>query len=139
MNTLGFIALVIIYLERITSIKLALQIFYLSSYIGLGLYIFNPEISQYAGFSGILYGLFVIASVRAITTKDYLLGYPIFLVITIKIIWENIDSTINNASAALINAPVATEAHLYGYLSALLFAVITITTNQLKQRLGKTP
>lgn len=139
MNTLGFIALVIIYLERIASIKLALQIFYLSSYIGLGLYIFNPEISQYAGFSGILYGLFVIASVRAITTKDYLLGYPIFLVITIKIIWENIDSTINNASATLINAPVATEAHLYGYLSALLFAVITITTNQLKQRLGKTP
>jgi hypothetical protein len=37
-----------------------------------------------------------------------------------KILWENIDPSINNSSASMIQATIATDAHLYAYLAALI-------------------
>ena len=133
MNTTGFIALLIMYPKESFKPKLAIQILYISTCIGLWLYFFSPEIQWYAGLSGIIYGLFVIASLQASIQKDFLLGYLLFAAITIKVIWENIDSSINNTSTGLINAPIATDAHLYGYIAALTLVMMTMAFTHLKK------
>lgn len=127
MNIVGFITLLILYSEELFKPKLIIQIFYISTCIGLWLYFFSPEVRWYLGLSGIIYGLFVVASLQAIIQKDALLGYPLFIAITVKITWENVDNSINNTSASLINSPIATDAHLYGYIAALTLTIITIT------------
>jgi len=120
MNASGFVILLIIYKNTFSNIQLLIRIAYLSSCIGLGLYIFNPEIQLYAGLSGIIYGLFTIAAIQAYFQNKHLLAYPIFIAISGKIFWENVDGSINNTSSSIINAHVASDAHLYGYISALI-------------------
>jgi len=120
LNAAGFSFLLLLYQPQISLSSLFYNSLYLSSCIGLGLFWLNPEILRYVGLSGILYGLFTYTALQASVKKDYLLGYGVFLAVTTKIIWENIDPSINNHNAALINATVATEAHLYGYLAAII-------------------
>ena len=120
LNGLGFGILIFLYQHSISTTQLFVQIVYLASCIGLSLYFFSPKIQLYAGFSGILYGLFIIAAIQAHIGKDYLLSYPVFLIITGKIIWDKLDNTDIN----FINITVADNAHIYGYLSALIFGFI---------------
>lgn len=121
MNSLGFSILVILYKNLISTAQLIIQIVYLASSIGLSLYFFSPDIQHYAGFSGILYGLFIIAALQALSKKNNLLSYPILFAITGKIIWNKFADAEDN----LINMPIATDAHIYGYISAILFMLAT--------------
>ena len=124
LNAAGFSLLLLLYQTHITLTKLLYASVYLSTCIGLSLLWFNPEIIRYAGLSGVLYGLFSLFALQASLKRDYLLGYVVFFAISSKIVWENIDPTINEHNAVLINASVASEAHLYGYIAALLYVVV---------------
>ena len=123
MNIIGFILFLLLYKEVLAVSTLLSHIVYLSSWVGLGLWFFSPEISRYAGLSGVIYGLFTLMSLCVFfryRRRDYLLGLGVFLGLTTKILWENIDPSINDSSAIMINATVATDAHLYAYLGAIL-------------------
>jgi len=124
LNTAGFSLFLLLYQLQITLAKLFYSSIYLATCIGLGLFWLNPEIARYAGLSGVLYGLFSLFALQAASKRDYLLGYTVFFAVTTKILWENIDPSINNHNALLINARVASEAHLYGYLVALLYSIL---------------
>ena len=125
LNATGFALLLLLYQPQIILSTLFSYSVYLATCIGLGIFCFNPEIERYAGFSGVLYGLFTFSALQAIFKRDFLLGYGVFFVLSGKIIWENIDPSINNHNALLINADIASEAHLYGYLAAILYGVWT--------------
>ena len=122
LNTIGFAIFLSLYTQRIQQTWVYLYVLILSSSVGIGLYLFSPEIREYAGFSAILYGLFTLAAIKYVSLKDYLLGHLVIIAISIKIIWENFNNNINNTSSDLIHAPVATDAHLYGYASAIVIA-----------------
>ena len=90
--------------------------------VGIGLYLFNPELQKYYGFSGVLYGLFLVGATTAILAKDWLTGITVALFIIGKIIWDLIYGG-SSSSAELIGVPVAIHAHLYGAIGALFISV----------------
>jgi len=93
--------------------------------VGLGLYFFSTHLTWYAGLSGSLYGLYMVAATSAtVIHKDFLTGLPILAVIPAKLAWDAYFPDLTDSSAALIGAPVATDAHLYGLFAGILISFI---------------
>ncbi len=111
---------------------ISLKLFYISLFItilfvGTGLYFFNPELIWYAGLSGSLYGLYIVAASSALIHKDYLTGLPILIAIPAKIAWDSQHTELTDSSAELIGAPVATDAHIYGLIAGILISIAIIS------------
>lgn len=103
---------------------LSLRVFYVSLFlttlgVGLGIFFLSKELAWYAGLSGALYGLFIIASSLALRCKDYLLSLPILIGLPIKLVWDVFNDDLTQSSAKLIEAPIATDAHIYGAATGL--------------------
>ena len=82
----------------------------------------NPEISDYAGHSGILYGLYLLGGL-SLYSRDRLIAILVIAAIVIKILIEQF-SSIDFTTADLIGARVIVDAHLYGFLMAIAIALI---------------
>jgi rhomboid family GlyGly-CTERM serine protease len=101
----------------------------LSLFVGLGLYFFNPELIKYYGFSGALYGLFLIGATTVILQKDYVTGFLLYVFIIGKIIWDLFNGG-STSSAELIGIPVAVHAHLYGAIGAIIISLVLFLLKQ---------
>ncbi len=93
--------------------------------VGLGLYYFTPELQNYYGFSGALYGLFFVGGVNAALNKDVFTGVSIAALILGKIIWDFFQGG-SNSSEELIGMPVATDAHQYGLAGAVFISTLLV-------------
>ena len=82
----------------------------------------NPNLDWYAGYSGILYGIFLLAAVD-LYSRDKLIAILLGVGIVIKIALEQ-SSDLNLTSSDIIGTPVIVDAHLYGVLIAILIALI---------------
>ncbi|PID33711.1 MAG: rhombosortase [Thiotrichales bacterium] len=98
---------------------------FLCSIVGFGLYYFTPELQNYYGFSGALYGLFFIAGVNAALNKDIFTGISVVILISGKIAWDYFKEG-SHSSEELIGIPVATDAHQYGLAGAILISSLLI-------------
>nr|WP_256717898.1 rhombosortase [Shewanella sp. UCD-KL12] len=99
---------------------------------GVSLYLFVPSLLGYVGLSGMLHGLFTYGAI-----KDILLGYKTgYLLLTgviLKVIYEQVFGA-GQQITDMINARVATEAHLIGVISAIvLFIVVFLVKRIIKQ------
>ena len=94
----------------------------------------NPEVHWYAGFSGVLFGLYILAAVD-LYARDRLIALLIGSAITVKVVIEQFTPYDFN-TASLIGAPVIVDAHLYGLLMAIAIALVwtTYTMNQRSTR-----
>ena len=90
--------------------------------ISLALTLFNPEIGDYAGYSGVLYGLYALAAVR-LFSSDRLVAALILTAIVGKVLIEQL-KIVDFNTGSLIGAPVIVDAHLYGLLMAIAIALI---------------
>ncbi len=88
----------------------------------LSLYFFNPELVQYVGLSGILHGVFVWGALMDIWAKEKT-GYLLFIGVWLKIAHEQFYGTSDDI-AALIEANVAIDAHLWGAIGGLIFSAM---------------
>ena len=90
----------------------------------------NPEVGDYAGHSGILYGLYVLGGV-SLFARDRLVAVLIVAAIVIKILMEQF-SFYDFNTGSLIGARVIVDAHMYGVLTAIVIALLgtTYTMNQ---------
>lgn len=92
-----------------------------STAVGGLLYLFCPEIELYVGLSGYLHGLFVLGCLLEIQ-QGRQSSYLLLAAVIAKIGWEAYYGSSEQMSM-MINATVATEAHLFGASAALpLFA-----------------
>jgi rhomboid family GlyGly-CTERM serine protease len=85
----------------------------------------NPEISWYAGFSGVLFGLYFLGA-HDLYRRDRLIAVLVASAIVIKVLLEQY-TDIDVDSSALIGARVIVDAHLYGLLSAMAIALVWST------------
>ncbi len=104
--------------------------------IGISLLItlFNPEVQDYAGHSGILYGLYVLGAI-SLFPRDRLIAILVVVAIVTKVLMEQFNFYDFN-TADVIGAPVIVDAHLYGLLMAIAIALIwaTYTMNHSQTR-----
>ncbi|ALS98859.1 rhombosortase [Lacimicrobium alkaliphilum] len=87
----------------------------------VGLYLLVPELQWYVGLSGVLHGLFAWGALSDIRTGRRT-GWLLLLGLAVKIGYEAAFGGDQSVSR-LIEARVATEAHLLGAISGLLFCL----------------
>jgi len=85
--------------------------------VGILLYVLSPDIERYVGLSGYLHGLFVVGCLIEIA-NGRLSSYFLLIGVALKIGWESFFGA-NEQMTILIDATVATDAHLFGALAAL--------------------
>lgn len=124
MNIIGLWLLWMLFNKTLTPSMLYLSLFITNLSIGLALWQLNPELFWYAGLSGSLYGLYVTGASIALLNEDYIGSIPIFILIPCKLVMDLTQNDLTNFSTTLINAPVATEAHIYGVIAALVICII---------------
>jgi rhomboid family GlyGly-CTERM serine protease len=87
--------------------------------INIGLYFFHPELASYAGFSGVLHGLFIYYFLKILPENKTSTMLSLSL-LTAKVVWEQSPWSDTSETAKLIGGSVATMAHFYGGICGLL-------------------
>lgn len=99
---------------------------------GCLLYLCEPQLAYYLGFSGALHGILAAIALRMVVHRfppGYLLGAALLL----KLAWEYAANDAYASTAALIGLRVATEAHFWGTVSGLLIVSPLITQTLFRQ------
>lgn len=99
--------------------------------ISMALYLFSPQIVIYVGLSGLLHAMLTIGALKDIQLKMKT-GWLLLAGLIIKVGYEQWHGP-DQALAELINASVATDAHLFGVMSGLLIALMQVVTASLQQ------
>ena len=84
----------------------------------------HPELGWYVGFSGVLFGLYVLAAVASLS-RQFFMSTILIGFIGLKIGLEQW-SSVKITSSELIGVPVLVDAHLYGVLMAVLIILIQL-------------
>ncbi len=88
--------------------------------VGIGVFLFSPEYSPYAGLSGAIHGLIIVGLVQ---TR----AYPLWIkasglaLLAGKLIQENLPGYTATDLQELIPAAIAVESHVYGAIAGVLF------------------
>jgi rhomboid family GlyGly-CTERM serine protease len=87
--------------------------------------LYNPDVIDYAGLSGVLFGLYMLTAL-SLYSRDRLIAVLIIAAIVIKVLMEQF-SFYDFNSGDLIGARVIVDAHLYGLLMAIAIALAWAT------------
>jgi rhomboid family GlyGly-CTERM serine protease len=101
---------------------LALLVILLSLLVGTGLML--TELNRYAGLSGTLHGLFIYCALQE-ALNGHRSSWLLVGAVLAKVSWEQIVGP-SQTSVALINAPVAIDAHLFGILAGALLIILLL-------------
>lgn len=126
MNITGLWLFWMLFDENLTASLLYFSLLVTGLTVGIGIYLLNPELIWYAGLSGSLYGLYIIGATSALCNKDYISSIPVLMLIPGKLFIDATQKGMSNVSAELIGAPVATDAHFYGFFSAIFISILIV-------------
>jgi len=131
LNLAALIMLWLLHGRFYTQVNYALLFLFSALSTSLGIYYFSPDLLQYVGLSGVEHGVLVFGAIMDIRSKNRV-GYLLLLGLCLKIVYEQTYGASTEVSN-LINANIAIDAHLWGALGGLLFAMIyPIIQNQIK-------
>lgn len=93
--------------------------------ISIAFLLLNSELNWYVGFSGVLYGLFMLAALLSFK-NDKFMSALLMLIVFFKVAAEQfIGSEIS--TEMLLGAPVIVDAHAYGLLVGIVLGVLLMT------------
>jgi len=87
--------------------------------VGLGLFLFAPQVAWYVGLSGPLHGLLVAGVVGWLLEEPTWEAELLLLLLAAKLAWEQGVAPVA-LTAALVHGPVVVDAHLYGAAGGLV-------------------
>ncbi len=90
--------------------------------ISILFYLRNPQLEWYAGYSGVLFGLYLLAAID-LYPREKIVALLLAAAISIKVILEQ-TSDLKLDSSEFIGTPVIIDAHLYGLLLGLTIALV---------------
>lgn len=133
MNAAALLLCVLAFFAEHSLKKFSLLLLWCCAGVGIGIYIFNPEYSPYAGLSGAIHGLIVAG---LLLTRDYPVWIRVIALglVTAKLIQENSAGYEATDLQALLPVAVAVESHLYGALAGLVFAGSDYFLQRLKRK-----
>ncbi len=103
----------------------AWRILLLALGISLAFWWLQPQIGWYVGFSGVLFGLYVLCAITS-WPQQRIMSSILLCVIALKLILD-LWSSVKITSDELIGVPVLVEAHLYGVITALIIQMLVLS------------
>ena len=128
MNLAGLALVVALVWQHFSATQWLLLTILSSLVVGVGLWLFNPEIRGYVGFSGTLHGLMmagVLADLRSYPKSAGML----LLLVTGKLVWEQIGGALPG-SESVAGGLVVVDAHLYGAIAGAVSGILMIAANR---------
>jgi rhomboid family GlyGly-CTERM serine protease len=122
LNMTGFMLCVALTETKWTLPQWLWRIVALSAGISLGLWLLKPNLGWYVGFSGDLFGLYVLCAIAS-WSRQKIMSSLLLVIIALKLILD-LWSSVKITSTELIGVPVLVDAHLYGVASALFIELI---------------
>ncbi len=98
--------------------------------ISMVFFAFHTNIGWYVGFSGVLFGLYILAATDTLKRQPFMSG-SLLIIIGLKITLDQW-SSVNMTTSELIGVPVLVEAHLYGVLIAIGITLFRILIRKLQ-------
>lgn len=116
---------IIIYFFSIAKVSnsFALLLVLLSSLaISISFWLFSPTLTWYVGFSGVVHGLLSFVFFRLAISSHIAFAFALLLLF-LKVVYEQ--CCYPDYLSAHLEHPVVFDAHLYGFLSGLLFSMLS--------------
>lgn len=133
MNMAGFVLIVALVWQHFKAWEWAMVILISSLFVGVGLYVRDPAITWYVGYSGTLHGLIIAGCLADL--KHYPKSAALLLIMVIgKLVWEQIAGPLPG-SQEVAGGNVVVNSHLYGAIGGAAAASILLGV----RRLGYTP
>ena len=124
MNVAGLALVVTLVWGQFDAAEWAATVAFGSGVVGLGLYVLNPGIGWYVGFSGTLHTLVVAGSFGDL--RDYPRSAAALLALVAgKLVWEQFAGALPG-SEATAGGRVVVDAHLYGAIAGALAAPVLL-------------
>lgn len=123
LNGSGLLLLAWVFRDEVSPGQAGLAALVLAVLVGVGLYLGDPSILRYAGFSGVLHGLLYAALVLTWRRTPWV-NTVALLVLLGRLYAEQQSSYDTLYLQAWIGAPVAVDAHLYGALGGVILGGI---------------
>jgi len=98
------------------------RILLLAAAISFGFWLWQPALRWYVGFSGVLFGLYLLAAVDRFD-RQRLVSSLLIAMLVVKILIEQLGS-VKIDSSEWIGVPVLVDAHLYGFGVGLLLLLL---------------
>jgi len=121
MNVGGLILIWMLVGKRTPISTLTISIVFSSLCVSFGLFLLNPEISTYVGFSGTLHGVWATSAVITLRTEEHWEARLLLLLLVAKLLWEQILGPLPG-STEMANVTIVVDAHLYGAITGLIIA-----------------
>lgn len=130
---LAGLSLVLVIFDRTWSWRAWMILIVCSAIIqSLAFYWFLPEVKAYVGFSGVIHSLYVAGTVSFLKhSQDRPLGVILLALVTLKLLTENMGQGIS-VTENMIGGHVLVEAHLYGAIVGLMFALANMSFESVK-------
>ena len=123
MNLAGLLLAMLLHSQYYQAVKLYSQLALSAVLISLALYCFSASIVVYVGLSGLLHSMLTLGALRDIQQK-MTTGWLLLAGLIVKVGWEQWQGP-DPQLAKLINASVATDAHLYGLVAGIAIGLLT--------------
>lgn len=131
MNLIGLIVILALFIDTFKKSSTIPLIVFSSLFIGGALFLLEPDIIWYVGFSGVLHALFSYGVICDLQLKNKW-GVGLAIGLVAKIAYEQFFGA-QQSTIELIDAPVLVNAHLYGAIAGIIFYYLD---NALKKRLN---
>ena len=112
MNLAGLALVTALVWQHYSALQWLLLILFSSVAVGTGLWLFNPEIYAYVGFSGTLHGLILAGVLADLRVYPKSAGILLALIVG-KLTWEQFSGALPG-SESVAGGLVVVDAHLYG-------------------------
>ncbi len=118
LNMTGLLLVVLLVWVNFQASEWAIIVLASSLGVGLGLYVRDPDVSWYVGFSGTLHGLIIAGAIADL--RRFPVNAAVLLVVVIaKLAWEQLYGAVPGSESAA-GGRVIVNSHLYGAISGLL-------------------
>lgn len=115
MNLAGLALVVALVWQHFAAAQWLVIIVFSSAVVGVGLWIFNPEVIGYVGFSGALHGLILAGTLADL--RVYPKSAALLLVLVVgKLAWEQVSGALPG-SESIAGGHVVVDSHLYGAIA----------------------
>ena len=132
MNMAGLAMIVALVWARFSTIEWVLIIVFSSLVVGVGLYLRDPNVLWYVGFSGTLHGLIIAGSLADL--RYYPKSAAILLVLVVgKLVWEQVAGALPG-SESVAGGSVVVNAHLYGAIGGAVMGSLLLVVRKLSGR-----